>query len=132
MKKRTPLTVCAKRRVVLSLILLVVCQPHGPGMPRVTGEELAPTNSARAGQSLGIASVPNLRDLGGYLTADGNFDDKNIDRYLRPAVTALAAQHQKTDYRNQVQHAQFSPTALAVRRRLDYGTTAGQSIDAYT
>ena len=71
MKKRTPLTVCAKRRVVFSLILLVACQSHGPGMPKATGEELAPTTSGLAGQSLGIASVQNLRALGGYLTADG-------------------------------------------------------------
>ena len=49
------------------------CSVHTTGRPRSgtgtgTGEDAA---EATPGQSLGIASVPNLRDLGGYRTGDG-------------------------------------------------------------
>ncbi len=36
-----------------------------------TGKTVNATKEATPGQSLGIASVPNLRDLGGYKTSDG-------------------------------------------------------------
>ena len=36
-----------------------------------TGTTVHPATQAMTGQSLGIASVPNLRDLGGYKTSDG-------------------------------------------------------------
>jgi protein-tyrosine phosphatase len=39
--------------------------------PRETGTTAKAATQAKPGQSLGIASVPNLRDLGGYKTNDG-------------------------------------------------------------
>ena len=48
--------------VVFAALLLTSCTPAGDG-DSATG--------AQPGQSLGIASIPNLRDLGGYETRDG-------------------------------------------------------------
>lgn len=71
MKQRTPFARGGKLCIVLSLALLGACQPSGAGTTKATGGRSAPPSSVQAGQSLGIASVPNLRDLGGYRTGDG-------------------------------------------------------------
>jgi len=70
---------------LIALVLLIVSSTVGCNQSSTTGE--APTmeekststqaaiagreNTAKPGQSLGIASIPNLRDLGGYQTGDG-------------------------------------------------------------
>jgi protein-tyrosine phosphatase len=46
--------------------------PAAPGSPSATMAVLAP------GRSLGIASVPNLRDAGGYTTADGSMVRRGV------------------------------------------------------
>ena len=48
--------------VVFAALMLASCTPAGDGDS---------TTGAQPGQSLGIASIPNLRDLGGYETRDG-------------------------------------------------------------
>ena len=48
--------------IFFAALLLTSCTPAGDG-DSATG--------AQPGQSLGIASIPNLRDLGGYETRDG-------------------------------------------------------------
>ncbi len=63
--------------VVSALAVLSACAPQEPAAtPEATqetgAEPPADTTSQEApGRSLGVASVPNLRDLGGYKTADG-------------------------------------------------------------
>ena len=58
---------------VLALTAIFACAPKEPAPPIETST--APQTEAlpgvTPGQSLGIASVPNLRDLGGYQTSDG-------------------------------------------------------------
>ncbi len=51
--------------IVLSMSVVSACAQSE------TGETAATATAATPGQSLGIASVPNLRDLGGYRTAAG-------------------------------------------------------------
>jgi protein-tyrosine phosphatase len=51
--------------IVLSISAVSACAQSETGEPATTA------TMATAGQSLGIASVPNLRDLGGYTTSDG-------------------------------------------------------------
>lgn len=50
-------------------VVVVLCAPAG-GLPSAPAAAFA-EEAAAPGRSLGIASVPNLRDLGGYRTADG-------------------------------------------------------------
>lgn len=71
MKQGKPFILAGKLCVVSSLALLVACQRKESSPPEATGGRSAPAASVPAGQSLGIASVPNLRDLGGYSTGDG-------------------------------------------------------------
>jgi protein-tyrosine phosphatase len=53
---------------VLLLALGVGCTPPGSGD---ASQSEAAAQVATPGESLGIASIPNLRDLGGYRTSDG-------------------------------------------------------------
>ena len=57
----------------LAAPLLAVSLVAGLTLTSAVADETAATAKAvQAGQSLGIASVPNLRDLGGYQAADGS------------------------------------------------------------
>jgi protein-tyrosine phosphatase len=51
--------------IVLSISAVSACAQSETGEPATTATVATP------GQNLGIASVPNLRDLGGYTTSDG-------------------------------------------------------------
>ena len=62
MKHRIRLYFIASFIVSFTALLLAGCTPAGD-------DDSAP--GAQPGQSLGIASIPNLRDLGGYETRDG-------------------------------------------------------------
>ncbi len=62
MKHRIRQYSIASLNVFFAALLLASCTPAGDG-DSATG--------AQPGQSLGIASIPNLRDLGGYATSDG-------------------------------------------------------------
>ena len=76
---------------ILSLMFLVGCesgedsslQKAVPESPPITPQEATPlpsdaTAATTAGESLGIASVPNLRDLGGYATPDGSVVSRGL------------------------------------------------------
>jgi protein-tyrosine phosphatase len=60
--RRQYLFVCL---IILSISAVSACAQSE------TGETATTATVATPGQSLGIASVPNLRDLGGYTTSDG-------------------------------------------------------------
>lgn len=47
-------------------------EPPGSAEPAAGGPRVAPSARPAPGASLGIASVPNLRDVGGYATRDGS------------------------------------------------------------
>ena len=51
-------------KVAAAILLLLL-------LAGMTGCQSKPGSSSEPGLSLGIASVPNLRDLGGYKTRDG-------------------------------------------------------------
>jgi protein-tyrosine phosphatase len=55
----------------LSLLAVSACAPSETDTIAPTAEQVAPVEEVTPGQSLGIASVVNLRDLGGYQTNDG-------------------------------------------------------------
>jgi len=60
--------------IALSLLVVSACAPEEPAAPTATSTE-APAEAisqVTPGQSLSIASVPNLRDLGGYEASDGS------------------------------------------------------------
>jgi protein-tyrosine phosphatase len=55
----------------LSLSVVPACAPTEPDTTTTPPEQALPLEKAAPGGSLGIASIVNLRDLGGYTTADG-------------------------------------------------------------
>ena len=55
----------------LSLWVVPACAPTEPDTTTTAPEQALPVEKAAPGESLGIASVPNLRDLGGYETEEG-------------------------------------------------------------
>jgi len=57
--------------IAITLALLLACNPKESGGPQTSSGEQAVKTAVQTGQSLGIASVPNLRDLGGYTSSDG-------------------------------------------------------------
>lgn len=72
MKPSGKLSAYGKLAVVsASLALLLACNSKESRAPQTSPSEQAVNSVVQTGQSLGVASVPNLRDLGGYMTADG-------------------------------------------------------------
>lgn len=57
--------------VGLSLAVVSACAPNDTDTTATAQPQAAPVEGAIPGESLGIASVVNLRDLGGYTTSDG-------------------------------------------------------------
>jgi protein-tyrosine phosphatase len=57
--------------VGLSLSVVSACDRSDTGTTEMETAHAVPVEVAMPGESLGIASVVNLRDLGGYTTADG-------------------------------------------------------------
>jgi protein-tyrosine phosphatase len=57
--------------VALCLASMVGCNPDASPGPERPRDEGVAASAAQPGHSLGIASVPNLRDLGGYETRSG-------------------------------------------------------------
>jgi len=97
--------------VVLSLVVLSACTPQEPAAPTETTAEAAAEAPAEAtsreapGQSLGITSVPNLRDLGGYQTADGKtvarglvYRSNQLAHISPEDMEAIAGLNLKVDY----------------------------------
>ena len=94
--------------LVAPLLIAGCAQPEAPTETADPEEEVpAPvvTESASPGQSIGIASVPNLRDVGGYQTSDGAaivkglvYRSNQLSGITSEDMEAIAALGLKIDY----------------------------------
>jgi protein-tyrosine phosphatase len=94
--------------VVIGLASISGCaqtveSPAPPAQEEIRSE--TPIEMAQAGESLGIASIPNLRDVGGYQTADGRtvatglvYRSNQLSDIMPEDMDKLAALNLAVDY----------------------------------
>jgi len=89
----------------LSLSAFSACAPSETDTTATAQPEAAPVTEPTPGESLGIASVVNLRDLGGYVTADGAtvarglvYRSNQLSEIPEEDMEKLAALGLKVDY----------------------------------
>ena len=89
----------------LSLSAFSACAPSETDTTATAQPEAAPVTEPTPGESLGIASVVNLRDLGGYVTADGAtvarglvYRSNQLSEIPEEDMERLAALGLKVDY----------------------------------
>jgi protein-tyrosine phosphatase len=89
----------------LSLSAFSACAPNETDTTATAQPAAAPVTEPTPGESLGIASVVNLRDLGGYVTADGAtvarglvYRSNQLSEIPEEDMERLAALGLKVDY----------------------------------